>query len=105
MNCEKCGDRGFTEKEHGLIRIFCNCEKGKEIQAEITGEVEAEAGVAEVMAFHGITETPQTVSAGANNDSNSGARPDNPNLGSGDTGQPEQPKKPKAKKKARKRAS
>jgi len=79
MNCEKCGDRGFTEKEHGLIRIFCNCEKGKEIQAEITGEVEAEAGVAEVMAFHGITETPQTVSAGANNDSNSGARqPDAP---------------------------
>ena len=38
MECEKCKDRGFTEENHGLIRIFCDCEKGKQIKAEITGK-------------------------------------------------------------------
>ena len=38
MNCEKCGDRGFTEQEHGLVRVFCDCAKGKELRVEVTGE-------------------------------------------------------------------
>ncbi len=36
--CGKCGGRGFTEKEHGLVSVFCDCEKGKELRAEVTGE-------------------------------------------------------------------
>ena len=37
MECEKCQDRGFTEQEHGLFREFCDCPKGREVRAEITG--------------------------------------------------------------------
>lgn len=38
MECEKCGDRGFTEQEHGLIMVLCDCEKGKAMMEELTGE-------------------------------------------------------------------
>ncbi|MBA7653141.1 hypothetical protein ES703_60984 [subsurface metagenome] len=31
MNCEKCQDRGFTEKEHGLIMVLCDCDKAREV--------------------------------------------------------------------------
>ena len=37
--CEKCQDKGFIEEEHGLIMIFCDCEKGKALRAEVTGEI------------------------------------------------------------------
>jgi len=37
--CEKCQDRGFTELEHGLIRVFCDCEKGQALREEVTGVV------------------------------------------------------------------
>lgn len=38
--CEKCQDRGFTEENHGLIMVFCDCEKGRELRAEVTGETD-----------------------------------------------------------------
>lgn len=79
MECEKCQDRGFIEKEHGLIREFCNCEKGKALRREIIGELHNEV----------------------TNDSNNRTGSDNQPTGGGDTGEPKQPQKPKAKKKAR----
>ncbi len=42
MNCEKCQDVGFIEREHGLIMVFCDCEKGKALKAEIVGEIPKE---------------------------------------------------------------
>lgn len=36
--CPKCQGTGFIEKEHGFFREFCDCEKGKALQAEVTGE-------------------------------------------------------------------
>jgi len=38
MTCEKCLDWGFIEQEHGLLRIFCDCEKGIALAKEITGD-------------------------------------------------------------------
>ena len=35
--CTNCGGRGFTELEHGLVRVFCGCEKGDALRAEMTG--------------------------------------------------------------------
>jgi len=29
--CEKCQDKGFTEENHGLIRILCDCDKAREV--------------------------------------------------------------------------
>jgi len=29
--CEKCQDRGFTEKEHGLLNVLCDCGKAREV--------------------------------------------------------------------------
>ena len=40
MKCEKCEDKGFTEQEHGLIMILCDCEKGGTKRAELMGEVD-----------------------------------------------------------------
>ncbi|MCK5019555.1 MAG: hypothetical protein KAS32_21020 [Candidatus Peribacteraceae bacterium] len=31
MKCETCQDRGFTEQEHGLIMVLCDCDKAREI--------------------------------------------------------------------------
>ena len=76
--CPKCLGKGFTEQDHGLLMIPCDCEKGQEWKREITGET--------------------------SDDSTSGARPDNQAAGSGDTGEPAKPKKPKAKRKARKKS-
>ena len=78
MNCAKCQDRGFTEQNHGLLMIICDCEKGQAVKAALTGE------------------TP--------NDNDSGAEPDTRPIGSNDTSEPEQPKKPRKKKTTRKRA-
>lgn len=79
MKCEKCQDKGFTEEEHGLVIILCDCEAGRRV---------AEA--------QGIP--------WRKDDSNRGAGEDSQNIGSGDTSEPQQPSKPKKKKKARKRA-
>ena len=38
MICEKCQDRGFTEQEHGLVMVVCDCEAGKAKRAEMFGE-------------------------------------------------------------------
>lgn len=86
MVCEKCLDKGFTEQEHGLVRIFCDCEKGKELRAEITGE-------------------PNDKSVESRDDlrSPTGDDLDNSTTGGGDTSQPQLAKKPKSKKKAGKR--
>lgn len=51
--CETCQGKGFIEYEHGLIMVFCDCKKGRELRAEVTGppteetlvEVAAEANV------------------------------------------------------------
>jgi len=77
--CEKCQDKGFTEENHGLIMILCDCEAGKKMRAEL--------GLPEVI-----------------DDSNSGTEPDDSNTGDDNTSKPEQPPKQKAKRKARKRA-
>ena len=40
--CPKCLGTGFIEKEHGLFRPFCDCEKGIALRVEITGETSEE---------------------------------------------------------------
>ncbi len=76
--CEKCGDRGFTEEDHGLIVILCDCDKAREVAEQV-----------------GVPWREDV----------SGTERDNQSLGSTDTGKSKQPRKPKAKKKARARAS
>jgi len=78
MNCEKCQDKGFTEENHGLVMVLCDCEAGKRKRAEL--------GLPEVM------------------DGNSyRTESDNSNTGGNNPGEPEQPPKRKTKKRARKR--
>ena len=79
MNCEKCQDRGFTEENHGLLMVLCDCEVAKKMRVEL--------------------ELPEVT-----DDSNSGIGQPDTTFGSGDTSEPEQPQKPKVKRKARKRA-
>lgn len=86
--CEKCQDRGFTEENHGLIRVFCDCEKGEELKVEITGIAPRYYTEAEVK-----------------DDIASGAEPDDNITGSDNPSQPKQSSKPKKKKRARKRSS
>ncbi|GAH38602.1 unnamed protein product [marine sediment metagenome] len=87
MECEKCQDRGFTEQEHGLIMVLCDCEKGKAMMEELTGE-------ATFPADNGVV-----------NDSNSGTGQTNNITRSKDTSQSKRTRKPKKKKGTRKRAS
>lgn len=42
--CPKCGDKGFTEQEHGLFREFCDCAKGQALRKEIIGEADDSSG-------------------------------------------------------------
>ena len=77
--CGKCQDRGFTEENHGLIMVLCDCEKGRKLRAEL--------GIPERESDDNRTE------------------PDNSNLGSGDTSQPKRTRKPKTKKKVGARTS
>ena len=74
MECEKCQDWGFTEQEHGLIRVFCDCLKGREVRAEITGV--------------------------ADDSTNRTGQPDS-DIGSTNPGQSKRTRQPKAKRKAR----
>ena len=84
MNCEKCQDRGFTEENHGLIMRFCDCEKGRWLRSQITG---------------------QPLQSGEIDDSiNRTGQPDS-TIGSEDTSRPKRTSKPKARKKTRARAS
>ncbi len=79
MKCEKCQNKGFTEKNHGLLMVLCDCEAGQKKRVEL--------GLPEVK-----------------DDSNSRTESDNSDTGSGDTSQSEQSSKPKKKRTARKRA-
>ncbi len=100
MECEKCQDWGFTEEEHGLIMVFCDCAKGEELRAEVTGQPLPPKPICAV-----IEAGEHVVPLEALDDSNSGTGPDNSNIGSPDTGKSKQPKKSRAKKKTRKRTS
>ena len=84
MNCEKCQDRGFTEENHGLRAIFCDCEAGKEYRAKM----EAILGI------------PKEVV----DDSNSGTGSDNSDTGSDNPSKPKQPSKRKARRKTAKKS-
>jgi len=50
--CPKCGGWGFTEREHGLFRTFCDCKRGQKLRAEVTGETP------DVLTVDVIDETP-----------------------------------------------
>ena len=104
--CEKCQDRGFTEKEHGLVMVFCDCEKGKEKRVEIIGEIPVE-----VTAPYAPDKLRQDLEAERYirsrlqdevkaNDSNSGIGQPDMATRSGDTSQPRKSEKSKASKKA-----
>jgi len=99
MECEKCKDKGFTEQEHGLVMVFCDCEKGKELQAEITGQPTGETVTMGSKELLGNLEIILN-----DNPIDSGDRQPDTDFGSGNPSQPKKPKKPKAKKKARARA-
>jgi len=83
MKCEKCQDRGFIEKEYGLLMVVCDCEKGEALRAEVFGE------------------SGKAPSGEVTNDSDSGTGQPGSITGSGDTSQPKQPRQSKAKEKAR----
>ena len=121
MECEKCQDRGFIEKEHGLIVVLCDCDKAREVaerngiplreNADVSLEVSSEIGrMTEEVAYDAadviIPELdPNGVWGviGVIDDTIDGAGPDNQPVGSGDTGKPKLSKKRKAKNKARAR--
>jgi len=94
--CPKCAGRGFTEQEHGLFRTFCDCEKGKAVRVEVTGE--------EARWDDRAGEPVMDNTSEGKDDSDSGIGPDNQPTGSADTSEPKLAQKPKAKKAARKRA-
>ncbi len=77
MKCEKCQDRGFTEQEHGLICVFCDCEKGIALREEITGQP-----------------------TGGIDDSSSGTGQPDSGVGSADTSKPKRKRKQKKSKRA-----
>jgi len=121
--CPKCGGRGFTEEEHGLVAILCDCDKAREV-TEILGmqEVTVSDPKRETEAFTLPEEEerevpPPEITEGTDSeygwevkfevadDSDSRTEPDNQSIGSDNTSQPKQPSKPKSKKKARKKFS
>ena len=110
MECEKCQDKGFEEKNHGLLMVLCDCKAGEAKRVELIGESDGDPKyliIPQVLPGKTISETADVArkiikSSKENDDSNSGTQPDNQSTGSPDTGQPKQPKKPKAKRKARK---
>ena len=117
MKCEKCQDRGFTEEEHGLIRVFCDCEKGKALKREITGEIDdSDGGTGQpdvltievpekaLEAYPEINQELIHVEA-LNEHISQGTGQNNQPIGSTDTGKPKRTRKPKTKKKARKKSS
>jgi len=82
--CEKCQDRGFTEENHGLIRIFCDCEKGKEYRAKMEA----------------ILNIPKEEV----DDNTSGTGQPDTDTGSDNPSKPKQPSKRKARRKAAKKS-
>ncbi len=111
--CLSCGGKGFTEYEHGLLRVECEkCGgtgkvKGIIKQAEaLTKELEElveETTTDDYLAkererpeLAETTVSPEEVI----DDSISGTKRDNKSVGSKNPGKPKQPKKPKAKKTA-----
>ena len=116
--CEKCKDKGFTEENHGLLMIFCDCEIGKELlakQRETYGYPEEELPStleeASEIVSNAAGSRPDFLSGKdytdevrGHNDNSSRTGQLDTDTGSGDTGKPEKPKKRKAKRKAGKRA-
>lgn len=92
IKCEKCQDRGFTEQEHGLIMVLCDCDKGREV---------AEREGIPIDSFEGMVNVHE-----GEVDGNSSFRTeqDNQPAGSTDTSKSKRTRKSKAKKKARTRA-
>lgn len=134
VNCEKCQDRGFTEQEHGLVRVLCDCDKAREV-AEIAGipiieetvgtnkdypweasyeeeeeevPLKAEIITVDPMATKALTETFESMStqhsSGEIDDSSGGTGQPDRITRSPGTSKPKQQKKPRAKKKTGKRA-
>lgn len=97
MQCEKCRDKGFTEQEHGLIMVFCDCEKGEALREEIMGE--GAPPEVKLPNWKELQEDRETL-----DDSNSGAGQPDKSIGSKDTSKPKRTRKSKKKKGARKRA-
>ena len=91
--CSKCQDRGFTEKNHGLTVILCDCDKAREV-AERNGIPWRKEDI--------TVEVLGKVVGRING--NSRTEPDNSDIGSGDTSQSEQSSKPKKKRKTRKKS-
>lgn len=87
MECEKCQDKGFTEEEHGLLMVFCDCEKGQAKREEITGERDDNR-------TEPLDSETQPI--------DSGTKSVDSTTGSPDTGKPKRTRKPKTKKRARK---
>ncbi len=112
--CPKCQGTGFTEQQHGLFRAFCDCEKGKALEAEVTGE-EREVPPPEITRGADCEyewEAKLEVANDSRSEDNSGlggsdgsptgtGQPDKP-TGGANTSKPKQPRKPKSKKATRK---
>ncbi len=117
--CGKCGGRGFTEQEHGLVSVFCDCEKGEALKAEITVEMPGEVTTDKPLGSSVTSDVFNLISKeltddnsrsmdksgyeGSDGSSERTERIDSP-AGGGDTSQPKLAKKPKSKKKARKKS-
>jgi len=86
VNCKLCGDKGFTELNHGLVRVLCECAKGDELRAELMPP--SDPIVADVKEKE-------------KDDSTSGTGQPDSNAGSLNTGEPEQPEESETKRKAK----
>ena len=116
--CEKCQDRGFTEENHGLVIVLCDCDKAREV-AEKNGipwrKDDSSGTERDNPALPEITSEQRdliqavhiALDYGEINDDtgDSGNRPDNQPIGSANSSESKQLSKPKKKKKARTRTS
>jgi len=126
--CDKCQDRGFTEENHGLTVILCDCDKAREV-AEKEGipwgvvDDNSDSGTGQANQLP-IGELPKwgdvidddfevlkniptnfTLKSRGNYDSGNRTGQVDKSLGSADTSQPKRTEKRKAKKTARKGVS
>ena len=105
MKCEKCQDRGFTEENHGLTAILCDCEAGKKKREEL-GLPDPDGGIIlppkNMEPVENEPIIPLSQMEEAINDLNSGTGQSDTITGSDNPSKPKQPRKQRAKKKARK---
>ena len=109
INCEKCQDKGFTEKNAGLFMVLCDCEAGKKKREELglPDPLSRMAESPEPEKAKEIIEAPNDKPTEVVDDkpTNEGTGSDDKPTGSPDTSEPRKSSKRKARRKAAKKSS